>query len=77
LYWEPFFKGRFLGDITAEDIDTFINYVGEMDLSASQKNGIIKAGTKPLRWAFSKGKIEKDPTMGIYCFQVINRNGIF
>ena len=64
LYWEPFFKGRFLGDITATDIDGFIDYMGEQDLSASRKNVVIKAGTKPLRWAFSKGKIDRDPTRG-------------
>jgi len=68
LYWEKFFTGRFLGDITAEDIDSFINYIGDLDLSASRKNGIIKAGTKPLRWAYSKGKIEKDPTRGHILF---------
>ncbi|MDR0497057.1 MAG: site-specific integrase, partial [Treponema sp.] len=43
LYWEPFFKGRFLGDITATDIDAFIDYMGEMDVSASRKNVVIKA----------------------------------
>ncbi|MCL2381207.1 MAG: site-specific integrase [Treponema sp.] len=64
LYWEPFFKGRFLGDITATDIDAFIDHIGDMDLSASRKNAVIKAGTKPLRWAFSKGKIDRDPTRG-------------
>jgi len=68
LYWEPFFKGRFLGDIRATDIDAFINHIGEKNLSASRKNGIIKAGTKPLRWAFSKGKIETDPTRGHLLF---------
>jgi integrase len=68
LYWEPFFKGRFLGDITAADIDAFIDYMGDMDLSASRKNVVIKAGTKPLRWAFSKGKIDKDPTRGHIMF---------
>jgi integrase len=56
--------GRFLGVITASDIDAFIDYIGGMDLSASLKNVVIKAGTKPLRWAFSKGKIDKDPTRG-------------
>jgi len=67
-YWEPFFKGRILGGITATDIDAFINHIGERDLSASRKNGVIKAGTKPLRWAFSKGKIETDPTRGHLLF---------
>jgi len=68
LYWEPFFNGRFLGDITAMDIDAFIDNMGKMDLSASRKNVIIQAGTKPLRWAFSKGKIDKDPTRGHILF---------
>jgi integrase len=68
LYWEPFFKGRFLGDIRAVDIDAFINHMGEKDLSASRKNGIIKAGTKPLHWAFSKGEIESDPARGHLLF---------
>jgi hypothetical protein len=33
LYWETFFKGRFLGEITAADIDAFINHMGEKNLS--------------------------------------------
>jgi len=35
-YWEPFFKGRFLGDITAADIDAFITHMSDMDISASR-----------------------------------------
>jgi integrase len=68
FYWKPFFRGRLLGDIKTTDIDAFINHMGEKDLSASSKNRIIKAGTKPLRWAFSKGKIEADPTRGHLLF---------
>ncbi len=68
LYWEQFFNGRFLGDITAADIDAFINNMGDKTLSAERKNVIIKAGTKPLRWAFSKGMIDKDPTRGHLLF---------
>jgi len=67
-YWEPFFEGRLLGDITAADIDAFINRIGDMQISSSRKNVVIKAGTKPLRWAFSKGKIDKDPTRGHIMF---------
>jgi len=29
-YWEPFFKGRYLGNIMAVDIDGFINHIGDM-----------------------------------------------
>jgi integrase len=68
LYWEPFFKGRFLGDITAKEIKEFIKHMGTKELSASRKNMIIKAGTKPLRWAFANGDIESDPTRGHIMF---------
>ena len=68
LYWEPFFKGRILGDITAVEVDAFINHIGDKPLSAARKNSVILAGTKPLRWAFSKGKIETDPTRGHLLF---------
>jgi len=68
LYWEKFFIGRSLGDIKAEDIDAFINHMADKNVSASRKNAVIKAGTKALRWAFSKGKIEQDPTRGHLLF---------
>ena len=68
LYWQPFFKGKHLGEITAADIDGFINHMGEFDLSASRKNVVIKAGFKALRWAFSKGMIDTDPTRGHMLF---------
>ena len=64
LYWTPFFNGRAIGDITAKDIDAFITDMGKKDVSASRKNVVILAGIKPLRWAFSKGIIETDPTRG-------------
>jgi len=68
IYWEQFFEGRYLGEITTADIDNFINFVGDKDISASRKNTVIKAGTRPLRWAFSKGIIENDPTLGHLLF---------
>jgi integrase len=68
LYWKPFFQGRYIGEITAKDIDNFIEYMGEKSLSSSRKNVVIKAGLKPLRWAYSKGIIEQDPTRGHIMF---------
>jgi len=68
LYWEKFFAGRFLGEITAEDIDAFITHMGKMPLSPDRKNTVIKAGTKALRWIHAKGKIEVDPTRGHLLF---------
>ncbi|MCL1992276.1 MAG: site-specific integrase [Spirochaetes bacterium] len=73
LYWEPFFKGRYLGEITAADIGNFIDYMGDMELSPSRKNVVIKAGTKPLRWAYSKGLIDRDPTRGHTMFTLETR----
>ncbi|MDR0323898.1 MAG: tyrosine-type recombinase/integrase, partial [Treponema sp.] len=64
LYWDGFLKGRFLGDISYDDIDAFIKHLEPLNLSAERKNGIIAAGTKPIRWAFEKGKITVDPTRG-------------
>jgi hypothetical protein len=68
-YWKLFFMDRFLRDITTADIDAFINHMGDMNLSAARKNNVILAGTKPLRWAFSKGKIVTDPTGDIFFFR--------
>jgi hypothetical protein len=68
LHWEDYFNGRILGEITAKEIDQFINHMAKKDLSADRKNVIIKAGFKPLRWAFSKGYIETDPTRGHLLF---------
>jgi len=68
LYWQPFFNGHVLGEITTKEIDAFINHMATKDLSASRKNVIIKAGTKALRWAFAKSLIDNDPTRGHIMF---------
>jgi len=68
LYWQPFFNGRVLGEITAKEIDAFINHMATKEVSASRKNVVIKAGFKPLRWAFAKNMIEIDPTRGHILF---------
>jgi len=85
-FWKPFFKGRFLGDITREDIDDFIDNLdvlanlnvsanqksraeaGRIVLSAGRKNIVIRAGTIPLCWAFSKKIIDQDVVTGIMWF---------
>ena len=68
LYWESFFEGRYLGEITSADIDAFINDIADKDISASRKNTVIKAGTRAIRWAYSKNMIDKDPTLGHLLF---------
>jgi integrase len=67
-YWLPFFKGRLLGSITREDVENFIDDISGRKLSAGRKNTILKAGTIPLRWAFSKEIVEKDLIVGITWF---------
>lgn len=67
-YWSPFFEGRILGSITRQDIENFIDVLSDRKLSAGRKNTILKAGTIPLRWAFSKEIIDKDVTTGITWF---------
>jgi integrase len=67
-YWSPFFEGRLLGSITRQDIEDFIDAISERKLSAGRKNTILKAGTIPLRWAFSKEMIEKDIVAGVTWF---------
>ncbi|MDR1362898.1 MAG: site-specific integrase, partial [Spirochaetaceae bacterium] len=70
-YWSPFFRDRLLGGITKQDIEKFIDNLIDHKLSAGRKNTILKAGTIPLRWAFSKEIIEKDIAGGITWFSEI------
>jgi integrase len=67
-YWKSFFGERLLGELGQQDIDAFINSLIDAPISASWKNVVIKAGTKPLRWAYSKGLMEKDITKGLILF---------
>ncbi|MDR1230068.1 MAG: site-specific integrase, partial [Spirochaetaceae bacterium] len=67
-YWIPFFEGRLLGDITRQDIENLMDSLAGRKLSSGRKNTILRAGTIPLRWAFSKEIIEKDITFKITWF---------
>jgi integrase len=75
-YWVPFFSGKLLGEITRQNIETFIEYFETLPqtagtlipLSAKRKNTIIQAGTIALAWAFNKEMIDKDVTQGITWF---------
>jgi len=64
MYWEPFFKGRLLGEITAKDLDAFIDHIGEKPFSASWKNLLVYTGTIPLGWAFTKGLVDTNLSSG-------------
>ena len=68
LYWKPFFQGKILGDITRNDIESFVDHISQKDISASTKNYIIRAGLIGLKYAYNKEYIEKDITTGIIMF---------
>jgi integrase len=74
-YWLPFFPSVLLGELQANDIERFIDYLSEIKtgrnkrpISNIRKNGIIRSGFIPLRWAYRKGKIGQDITRGIMLF---------
>jgi hypothetical protein len=75
-YWIPFFSGRLLGEITRQDVESFIEYFETLPKtantpipqSAKRKNTIIQAGTVALAWAFNKEMIDRDVTQGITWF---------
>jgi hypothetical protein len=75
-YWKPFFGERLLGELGQQDIDAFINSLIDAPISASWKNVVIKAGTKPLRWAYSKGHVESLGIVQLGMFTVSNHYGI-
>lgn len=76
-YWVPFFSKKLLGDLRNDDIENFMEYLSEYRykkgnnfyaLSHLRKNNILKAGAIALRWAYRKGKINRDITRGMILF---------
>jgi integrase len=67
-FWQPFFSGRLLGDITRQDIESFISQFDSVDRAAKTKNRWLCAGLVALRWAANKGLINSDITQGITFF---------
>jgi hypothetical protein len=53
-YWQPYFEGRLLGEITRQDVNGFIDSMGKRELSAARKNMSIRAGTTALKWAYKR-----------------------
>jgi integrase len=64
-YWVSSFSGRLLGSITRQDIESFVNMMGNVSVSAKQKNKILRAGTIALKWAYNKDLFDCDVTKGI------------
>jgi len=69
-YWKSFFQEQSLGSITREQLNDFIDWLGEQPkpASAKGKNSVIKAGTIPLKWAVRNGYLEVDITEGILLY---------
>ncbi|MDR2618207.1 MAG: site-specific integrase, partial [Treponema sp.] len=68
MYWKPYFEGRLLGEITRQDLNDFIDWMGKTDLSAARKNIIIRAGTTALKWAYHREMTDQDLSAGIIYF---------
>lgn len=64
-YWLPKLDGKLLGELTKADIEGFIQSLDSVPMSPLRKNGVIRAGTIALKWAYAKELIERDITAGI------------
>jgi len=75
-YWKPFFGDVTLGNVTREQLNSFIDQMGTLEkpASAKGKNSIIKAGMLPLKWAFRNEILEKDITSGLLLFSGEDKN---
>lgn len=67
-YWIPFFKDRYLGDITKRDVKDMVEVIDKLSLGWSRKLKIYRAGSTALRWAFCDELIDRDVTAGIITF---------
>ncbi|GBR76119.1 integrase [Candidatus Termititenax persephonae] len=68
-YLNPVFANHLLGEITRQDIDTFVAQLDNVsDKSARTKNAIIQTFVTPLKYAYQKGLIDNDVTQGITYF---------
>jgi integrase len=68
MYWKPYFEGRLLGELTRQDVNGFIDWMGKTELSAARKNIIIRAGTTALKWAYNREMTDQDLSAGIIYF---------
>lgn len=67
-YWKPYFKNRYLGDITKRDLKEFIEYLDTFSLSNSRKLKIYRAGSIAIKWAYNDEILDRDITSGIVTF---------
>lgn len=67
-WWLPHFKDKVLGCVTHDDIDTCADIMRQAGLIPSSCNIAMSAVTIPLKWAYKKGMIKEDPTLGVTRF---------
>ena len=58
LYWLPALKGKYIGEITKDDLKSVLADKRIQTLAPKTINGIIDSITIPLRWAFNEGYTE-------------------
>jgi integrase len=65
LYWEEYFQGVTLGEVSRKMIGEFSSYLSQnySSLASNTLKGIIKVGVTALRWAFANEYIPADPTI--------------
>ncbi|GHV84038.1 hypothetical protein AGMMS50212_13780 [Spirochaetia bacterium] len=66
-YWEPYFKGKLLGEITRKDIKDFSVELSKnnQNLSPLTLKQILRVGVTAFRWAHANGLIPIDPTQAL------------
>ena len=58
LYWLPALKGKYIGEITKDDLKSVLTDKRIQTLAPKTINGIIDSITIPLKWAFNEGYTE-------------------
>ena len=58
LYWLPALKGKYIGEITKDDLKSVLADKRIQTLAPKTINGIIDSITIPLKWAFNEGYTE-------------------
>ena len=67
-YWIPYFKDRYLNEISKRDVKNFVEQLDAEQLSWSRKQKIYRSGATALKWAYNDEMLERDVTAGIVGF---------
>lgn len=70
LYWLPALKGKYIGEITRDDLKAVLADKKIQSLAPKTINGIIDSITIPLKWAFNEGYTEN------ICYEGLRRKTV-